>query len=175
MWPRSVSGLQQMLCEKSQMVVGAKVCDLTEDLLWFVFGLYVGILTSSLIWIGVSQDWSYSRNDRASGVWLVDCYNLDSTSSLTGSRGEYFRVVGIHSDGWIDREISIICYPFQNVAATIDQTLLEARNFHFGNESITKLTNQMPLAKSFLLHDRSCDRGIGMCGDQWNCSWYPAV
>ena len=31
------------------MVVGAKVCDLTEDLLWYVCGLYVGILTSSLI------------------------------------------------------------------------------------------------------------------------------
>ena len=31
------------------MVVGAKVCDLTEDLLWFVCGLYVGILTSPLI------------------------------------------------------------------------------------------------------------------------------
>ena len=31
------------------MVVGAKVCDLTEDLLWFVCGFYVGILTSSLI------------------------------------------------------------------------------------------------------------------------------
>ena len=30
------------------MVVGAKVCDLTEDLLWFVCSLYVGILTSSL-------------------------------------------------------------------------------------------------------------------------------
>ena len=30
------------------MVVGAKVCDLTEDLLWFVCGLYVGILTSSI-------------------------------------------------------------------------------------------------------------------------------
>ena len=30
------------------MVVGAKVCDLTDDLLWFVCGLYVGILTSSL-------------------------------------------------------------------------------------------------------------------------------
>ena len=30
------------------MVVGAKVCELTEDLLWFVSGLYVGILTSSL-------------------------------------------------------------------------------------------------------------------------------
>ena len=31
------------------MVVGVKVCELTEDLLWFVCGLYVGILTSSLI------------------------------------------------------------------------------------------------------------------------------
>ena len=30
------------------MVVGAKVCDLTEDLLWFVCGVYVGILTSPL-------------------------------------------------------------------------------------------------------------------------------
>ena len=26
------------------MLVGAKVCDLTEDLLWFVCGLHVGIL-----------------------------------------------------------------------------------------------------------------------------------
>ena len=31
------------------MLVGAKVCDLTEDLLWFVCGLYVSIMTSSLI------------------------------------------------------------------------------------------------------------------------------
>ena len=31
------------------MLVGAKVCHLTEDLLWFVCGLYVGILTSSLV------------------------------------------------------------------------------------------------------------------------------
>ena len=30
------------------MLVGAKVCELTEDLLWFVCGLYVGILTSPL-------------------------------------------------------------------------------------------------------------------------------
>ena len=30
------------------MLVGAKVCDLTEDLLWFVCGLYVGILMSPL-------------------------------------------------------------------------------------------------------------------------------
>ena len=30
------------------MLVGAKVCDLTEDLLWFACGLYVEILMSSL-------------------------------------------------------------------------------------------------------------------------------
>ena len=30
------------------MLVGAKVRDLAEDLLWFACGLYVGILTSSL-------------------------------------------------------------------------------------------------------------------------------
>ena len=28
----------QRLCDKSHMLVGAKVCDLTEDLLWFVCG-----------------------------------------------------------------------------------------------------------------------------------------
>ena len=31
------------------MLVGAKVCDLTEDLLWFVFGSYVEMLMSPLI------------------------------------------------------------------------------------------------------------------------------
>ena len=30
------------------MVAGAKVCELTDGFLWFVCGLYVGILTSSL-------------------------------------------------------------------------------------------------------------------------------
>ena len=30
------------------MVVGAKVCELTDGFLWFVCGLYVGILTSTL-------------------------------------------------------------------------------------------------------------------------------
>ena len=33
------------------MLVGAKVCDLTEDLLWFVCGLYMGILTSSITFL----------------------------------------------------------------------------------------------------------------------------
>ena len=35
-----------LLCERSHMVVGAKVCELTDGFLWFVCGLYVGILTS---------------------------------------------------------------------------------------------------------------------------------
>ena len=30
------------------MVFGAKVCELTDGFLWFVSGLYVGILTSRL-------------------------------------------------------------------------------------------------------------------------------
>ena len=30
------------------MVVGAKVCELTDGFLWYVCGLYVGILTSPL-------------------------------------------------------------------------------------------------------------------------------
>ena len=30
------------------MVVGAKVCELRDGFLWFVCGLYVGILTSPL-------------------------------------------------------------------------------------------------------------------------------
>ena len=30
------------------MVVGAKVCELRDDFLWFVCGLHVGILTSPL-------------------------------------------------------------------------------------------------------------------------------
>ena len=38
------------------MLVGAKVCDLTEDLLWFVCGLYVGILTSPLTQNGVPEE-----------------------------------------------------------------------------------------------------------------------
>ena len=33
------------------MVVGAKVCELTDGLLWFVCGLYVVILTSPLSFV----------------------------------------------------------------------------------------------------------------------------
>ena len=38
------------------MVVGAKVCELTDGFLWFVCGLYVGILTSPLSIICIHQD-----------------------------------------------------------------------------------------------------------------------
>ena len=49
--------------------------------------------------------------------------------SLTGSRGEYLRVVGIHSDGRIDRDISLVCYPFQII--TVFPTWRNARSHHF--------------------------------------------
>ena len=39
---------------------------------------------------------------------------------LTRSRGEYLRVVGIHSDGWKEREIYLVCSPFQII--TVFQT-----------------------------------------------------
>ena len=39
------------------MVVGAKVCELTDGFLWFVCGLYVGILTSPLTNSGIG--WSH--------------------------------------------------------------------------------------------------------------------
>ena len=39
------------------MLVGAKVCDLTEDLLWFVCGVCAGILTSPLTKIYLSTSY----------------------------------------------------------------------------------------------------------------------
>ena len=38
------------------MVVWAKVCDLTEDLLWFVCGLYLGILMSGAKVCDLTED-----------------------------------------------------------------------------------------------------------------------
>ena len=52
------------------MVVGAKVCDLTEDLLWFVCGLYVGILTSSLSDINTNSLMSYCINSWTKGEYM---------------------------------------------------------------------------------------------------------
>ena len=37
------------------MVVGAKVCELTDGFSWFVCGLYEGILTSPLSWVSRSH------------------------------------------------------------------------------------------------------------------------
>ena len=55
------------------MVVRAKVCDLTEDLLWFVCGLYVGILTSSLIlWVLLMV-----RKEGGSGILTFDWWRED--------------------------------------------------------------------------------------------------
>ena len=39
------------------MVVGAKVCELTDGFLWFLCGLQVGILTSPLNNLGSSTGW----------------------------------------------------------------------------------------------------------------------
>ena len=44
------------------MVVGAKVCELTDGFLWFVCGLYVGILTSPL-------KHNRKRNELMSGLY----------------------------------------------------------------------------------------------------------
>ena len=43
------------------MVVGAKVCELTDGFLWFVCSLYVGILTSLLMHIFFSTNYNYSN------------------------------------------------------------------------------------------------------------------
>ena len=40
------------------MVVGAKVCELTDDFLWFVCGLYVRILTPPLTMMCTLYVWS---------------------------------------------------------------------------------------------------------------------
>ena len=42
------------------MVVGAKICELTDGFLWFVCGVYVGILTSPLNVISNKRN----QNDR---------------------------------------------------------------------------------------------------------------
>ena len=50
---------------------------------------------------------------RAASHWPIGIIST-TPFSWTGNRGKYSRVVGIYSDGCIDREISIVCYPFQN-------------------------------------------------------------
>ena len=56
------------------MVIGAKVCELTDDFLWLVCGLYVGILTSPLglvnIWVHVFR-WLPSWAEPASELHFL--------------------------------------------------------------------------------------------------------
>ena len=61
-----------MLCDKSDMLVGAKVCELTEDLLWFVCGLYVGMLTSSLTCL--RNVWTSHKRPFVPSVGVSDYY-----------------------------------------------------------------------------------------------------
>ena len=57
------------------MLVGAKVCDLTEKLLWSVCGLYVGILTSPLNEI---NDMPLDAKMNGEFTWLFHNCNFDS-------------------------------------------------------------------------------------------------
>ena len=56
-----------MLCDKLHMVVGAKVCELTDGFLWFVCGLYVGILTSPLR-LGQNREVSSIGEQKMGGI-----------------------------------------------------------------------------------------------------------
>ena len=49
----------------------------------------------------------------------------------TWNRGECLRVVGIHSDGWIDRDIYLVFSPFQII--TVFPTRPTPRSPHFGD------------------------------------------
>ena len=75
--------------------------------------------------------------DAVSNVWLVhnilllrevSDWSIVKISilphSLTRSGGEYLRVVGIHSDGCIDREIYLVYYPFQIKLLTVTKHFL---------------------------------------------------
>ena len=58
------------------MVVGAKVCDLTDGFLWFVCGLYVGILMSPQISLSVSYDW---RPMVVKAQWVLTLFSMTSS------------------------------------------------------------------------------------------------
>ena len=66
-WPPS-----EAMRQVTYLLVGAKVCDLTEDLLWFVCGLYVGILMSSL---SISEVWDGPTppRDYCTVILLLSC------------------------------------------------------------------------------------------------------
>ena len=101
------------------MLVGPKVCDLTEYLLWFVCGLYVGILTSSLrrAWVIFALGLTLILKSPAS---LSKTYSLmiGSTAAMTGQKacgqgvnnGRHIGPFGgkhwsLADSVWIDKEI----------------------------------------------------------------------
>ena len=53
------------------MVVGAKVCELTDGFLWFVCGLYVGILTSPLSQLQKTQIICFRRHSMEKTKWFI--------------------------------------------------------------------------------------------------------
>ena len=53
------------------MVVGVKVCELTDGFLWFVCGLYGGILTSPLILQQVWQTFYFIRRRKSQGYAMI--------------------------------------------------------------------------------------------------------
>ena len=65
------------------MVVGVKLCELTDGFLWFVCGLYVGILTSPLIFVIFSYPPDlFPWFQPASQLWnpeqRAQCYRVES-------------------------------------------------------------------------------------------------
>ena len=57
------------------MVVGAKVCELTEDLLWFVCVFYVGLLTSPRS--------KYQKFPSRGKLWFINITRYFAHSSQT--------------------------------------------------------------------------------------------
>ena len=72
------------------MVVGAKICDLKNGFLWFVCGLYVGILTSPL-----EQKHKVCKDvDSSWPTPPVTCLYADgSCSNVLGPVGEPLKVL----------------------------------------------------------------------------------
>ena len=68
------------------MVVGAKVCELTDGFLWFVCGLYVGILMSPL-----KMKWPTFFLTEGKEVFLSVIrffFNLETNSTLCNRRAQ---------------------------------------------------------------------------------------
>ena len=77
------------------MVVGAKVCELAYGFLWFVCGLYMGILTSPLNWFGV---WLPGKNSPIASKreylfvvnWKIDS-NIETHRGFWKGRFSYIK------------------------------------------------------------------------------------